>query len=1503
MFDCHHLDHPFLHDPGVSQADRALATLLPENLRIDGRKTADLLNYFTELARQINFYNTDSSILDWSLFFENSLPFLLSRIAVHPLKVQEQKLATYEHLLHRNASASSLQLLFFYSYYNLILPLHRWAVLLKGTNVDLETGLTKLIKENLRQPLLSFISLANTASHCYGIRKIDFADFLQVDAWGLEQADLYAYQASFVCSAGGTRPQILALWNSANDVLPFFTGVIGQASSGAANDVNDKLTDVLTLGGGQDLPPHLALLFSFINLFGKLQSDLNRFARHHLRYFYTQVLQLAPAPAVGDKAFLVFGIQQQFKQYLLDKGLLVKDGKDSNKADILFSLDKPLVVNQAQISDTRTLFFNTLYHYDQYYTEGAYMAPNALMADGLTKPFADASYVSWATLGSRLSKYMPTGDDGPIPYPAARLGLILHSPVLLLNEGTRTITIHMDCEYKDDICPNALPGELGMSELFPVVSPMLSTTYFYFTQDNVAEALGKGLAPSLGEDILTNCLTYTDPKGCYGPHSQSLYDAFVPTGSLSDPDALAVFFPKRTVFQLQFSGAKGWIQPIHPPTVTLLFTGGTGFTLDFQVTLQAEEPAVSFYDKKVFGGLDYQTTDPMVKILLDDAIKMVYTSLNADPGCCLEPKSSAELSVSTYHFFKHLLIKDLNITTEVCGMKNLIVQNDQSVMSVNGPIYPFGTRPTIIDFNLIQPQPPASPGPPTTPNLKGPNFYLGSAEIFCKSWNYLWIGINWKDKPGNFNDYYAGYLRRGDGSIGNPFVYGLNSSDFVVNLSLLSDGLWKPELVGGPFLAPSPSPDITDNIRRLFDKEDVISVTTCSNKPDYGFSFYVTPDEFLPVPLNFEAFPASLTKYTVDSRIGFLRFTLEYQDFLHKDYPFVLARQMLAANKLPDVVLDGAIFFDDTGNYFVVNTTLLYQEYLNLQAVAGSIGGEVTQIGNDAVGLSPNPIAGGIGGPADDIRQQLVSANDLPAMPPPPSPGLIKDAGDLAGAVNTGINDLKPHAKPAAVIPKEPWTPTIQDLTVNYSATATKTDIGLIHLYPFDGTYELMDVESEPGLLPVFCQEGLLFLGVQNLIAGENLNILFQLAEATADTEEPPATVQWEYLTNNAWQPLAPGFQVINDGTQNLTRTGVVELSIPKDINTTNTKMPAGLYWLRVSLLTHTAGVAETQALFTQAVGASFVPGEGDPATATAPNDLTRLSTPLAAKSLARLDTADPVVTKVQQPSPSFDGRAPEDSGNGFFIRISELLRHKSRGIQKWDYERLVLQGFPQVLRAKCINHSYFLDAHQYLYDFPIAPGNVIVAVIPDVTQLAPADSLQPRVPAAMLEKIRTLLSGIISPFIRLFIVNPRYEEIDFCLRIVLKPGYDREFYQQQVKKDLTQYLAPWTTGDMKRYVFGQPVYRSDVIRFLEGLSYIDHLLDLQMKHHEDADMPMVPAAKVEPRTPRSILVAGEIIVDVPDAVEGDQFGPKCGSLPVVIDHCGPKIAKAILTKKNGNGY
>jgi hypothetical protein len=575
--------------------------------------------------------------------------------------------------------------------------------------------------------------------------------------------------------------------------------------------------------------------------------------------------------------------------------------------------------------------------------------------------------------------------------------------------------------------PGVLPGELTMAELLSAVKSTLGRQFYYFSQDNVADALKKGLDAALGQKLISSFLV-EHVSDCYGSHDASLYDRQVdvvdvsPTLSGPEIDGLKPFFPIRTLFQLQFSGAKGWVAPLEPPTITLDATvsGGSEYGLVFTVVLDPTLPAVTPYDKKVLGGVDYATEDPLVMILLDDAIKLVYTSSVTDPDCCLEPTEASDvLEVSGYHFFKHLRIKEAttqgdalhtwstSIVTDICGMKNVIVQNDQSLMDVNAPMYPFGTRPSIVDFSKVQPT-----FDPAQANLVGPNFYIGSAEIFCKAWTNIWIGINWKDLPMNFQQYYIAYYY--DESTGD---FGLHKDQFWVNLSVLRHGRWHRNIHAG-----FATHDLalanghTHHDRLLFDIE--ADGSSCQGNNGYANSFYLTPDDFHIQHPHFVPFP-QMKKYNADSREGFLRITLENQDFLHKDYPFVLARQMLAFGKLPDDTIAGAVYYNEaTKTYFVVDGPLAQAQFSAMVNSAQTLKNEAVAIKTDAGAFGSGDIDHTVADP--DVRDKLQDHND-------PSIGLIPDIDGLKSQISSTSAGLTAGAgiKKSAVIPKEPWTPII----------------------------------------------------------------------------------------------------------------------------------------------------------------------------------------------------------------------------------------------------------------------------------------------------------------------------------------------------------------------------------------------------------------------------------------------------------------------------------------------
>jgi hypothetical protein len=367
---------------------------------------------------------------------------------------------------------------------------------------------------------------------------------------------------------------------------------------------------------------------------------------------------------------------------------------------------------------------------------------------------------------------------------------------------------------------------------------------------------------------------------------------------------------------------------------------------------------------------------------------------------------------------------------------------------------------------------------------------------------------------------------------------------------------------------------------------------------------------------------------------------------------------------------------------------------------------------------------------------------------------------------------------------------------------------------------------------------------------GATLNLLFQLAESTADSESDRADLSWHYLTGNRWVPLRTGFELLQDATDGLTMSGIVTLLLPHDISDKgNTIMPAGHFWIKVSAPQNAIAVSETIGIHAQAVRAT--------AKLTDKHDKKRLDHPLPSGSVSKLSEVDFSIKKVGQPYDSFGGRMPELEGH-FYTRASELLRHKGRGQTQVDYELLVLEAFPQVYKTKCISHTLGLSAHQYVRDLEVAPGFVVVAVIPDLTKLIPGDLLEPRVPVSLLEQIGDFLRTRVSPFARIKVLNPRFETIDVNISVRLVHGKPQDYYAKQLQIDLTRFFAPWYLGDSDKLAFGQNVYFSDVVGFVEKLDYVDHITDLQM-----FGQCQQKGSVIRPLTARSILTSGTICVNI----------------------------------------
>lgn len=447
---------------------------------------------------------------------------------------------------------------------------------------------------------------------------------------------------------------------------------------------------------------------------------------------------------------------------------------------------------------------------------------------------------------------------------------------------------------------------------------------------------------------------------------------------------------------------------------------------------------------------------------------------------------------------------------------------------------------------------------------------------------------------------------------------------------------------------------------------------------------------------------------------------------------------------------------------------------------------------------------------------------------------------------------------PDAEIPNEPYTPFAENPSLDYTATALlnkevtqkayrNNPITLFHEHPFGQTEEhpwlkdKMDFLSAAGkklkLLPTYCKGGEFYVGLENAKVQQQVAILIQVLEGSENPQAASFTgkekVLWYALCQNEWQELGYS-NIISDDTDNFLKSGIVKIAIPREATTANTILPAGKLWLRAVMYKDYDVVCKFLAVEAQAVEAVFTDNK---------NELSHLKTGLEAETISKMVQRIPEVKRVSQPFSSFEGK-PRETDSAYYRRISERLRHKNRAVTMWDYEHIVLQRFPDIHKVKCLNHTS--------KDAFLAPGNVLLVVIPDIVDKNVFDIYQPRVSQKMLNEVHTYISELNSLHVNVSVVNPEYEEVSVVMKAKFYRGYDENYYSTQLEKDITKLLSPWAFDETRSIDFGVTLHRSQVIYCVENLYYVDYVSDVKLLKGG------VSMKSVIPSNPKAILVSAK---------------------------------------------
>jgi len=450
----------------------------------------------------------------------------------------------------------------------------------------------------------------------------------------------------------------------------------------------------------------------------------------------------------------------------------------------------------------------------------------------------------------------------------------------------------------------------------------------------------------------------------------------------------------------------------------------------------------------------------------------------------------------------------------------------------------------------------------------------------------------------------------------------------------------------------------------------------------------------------------------------------------------------------------------------------------------------------------------------------------------------------------------------------EPYTPAIQSISLDYTAFTDDVPISSINSDDFANPdlqffhvayfgqmrehgyqrmqFDFLNHDGVVHLLPTYDFAGELLIGFTGLQANDSVSVLFQVAEGSADPDLDLEPILWFVLCDNYWKPLgADG--VFLDTTDQLLTSGIVQFVIPAAATAQNTILPAGHIWIKGAVANNVEAVCELIDVRANAVEVQFTDNINSP---------DHLQTALPAGSITKLKNALSSVKTVSQPYASFGGR-PAETDTAFDIRVAERLRHKDRCVTPWDYERIVLEAFPNVHKVKCIPHAS--------KDSWLAPGHVTIVVVPDLKNKNAVDLLRPRVDADTLARITEAVESRAWGQTRvanqpcIHVKNPNYQRIQLDFTVKFRNGYEFNFYSRQLNQQLIEFLSPWAFPSHSEDIsFGGKIYKSILLAFVEHIAFVDFVTDFEMHSFPEGSSTSADLDEAQAESPDAILVSSD---------------------------------------------
>jgi hypothetical protein len=394
--------------------------------------------------------------------------------------------------------------------------------------------------------------------------------------------------------------------------------------------------------------------------------------------------------------------------------------------------------------------------------------------------------------------------------------------------------------------------------------------------------------------------------------------------------------------------------------------------------------------------------------------------------------------------------------------------------------------------------------------------------------------------------------------------------------------------------------------------------------------------------------------------------------------------------------------------------------------------------------------------------------------------------------------------------PSEPYAPVIKSITADVLTKMkydenNQDDFYFGHIHPF-GEQKISGFNK---LIPAYQFGSTLMLGIANLNDYNNINLYFRFNANLSALEDDNLALQWSVFNGEHWLRLNAE-EIISDTTLGFKKNGIITLNLERR------KMDAtGLFndnncWVKCE---STKGISFLNLI------EDIIP-HGVTAVCLTPDLLGTENIPSFTITTFAEDQLN--VDTTLQKYPSFGGVKKEDKQK-FYQRVSERLRHKGRAVSVKDYEKIILQEYPEIDRCKCITNS---DEK-----FNISPGSLLLTVVPTFSLAENTTDFSGYFSAMDLERMSRFLATKTPIGARVKIVNPIYEKIKTKFNVKLNEGFDPKFYLDKLNTEIKNFISPFVSENENQAEFGESIQSTHILNFIEKQEYVDHVINFSVFH------------------------------------------------------------------------